>query len=523
MTEREYESNLALRDKLVSGVEKLADNVASTYGPRGRNVIIHPKGKNPIVTKDGVTVAEAVQFSDPFENVAAQIIKQAAAKTATDAGDGTTTATVLARSIYTAAQKYIAAGASPVEIKRGIDKTVEAVVEQLKSISTPIKSAEDIEHIATISANGDEVIGKLIARAVDLAGKDGAIQIEEARSVETSLDVVEGFRFDSGYLSPKFITDERRGAVRYDNPFLLVTDAKLESVEEMLPVLEVVAREGRPLIIVAEEVEGQALAALIMNSIRGSLKVAAVKAPRYGEERRGILKDLAIATGATFVSRESNISLKDIKLTDLGTSKTIEITKGWTTVVDGNGDAGQITDRIEVLKTEIDQTDNLHECERIQERITRLASGIAIIRVGGATEVEMVEKRHRIEDALEAVRSAQLEGVVPGGGLALVSAIRNLNVEMPNEDQTIGKNIVMETAFAPVRQMAANAGESPDLVADVVMNCEEGDGYDFRTGQVINMINNGIIDPVKVTRCALQNAASAATTLITTNYAIIEV
>jgi chaperonin GroEL len=523
MTEREYESDLALRDKLVSGVEKLADNVASTYGPRGRNVIIHPKGKNPIVTKDGVTVAEAVQFSDPFENVAAQIIKQAAAKTATDAGDGTTTATVLARSIYTKAQKYIAAGASPVEIKRGIDKTVEAVVTELKDISTPIKSAEDIEHIATISANGDEVIGKLIAKAVDLAGKDGAIQIEEARSVETSLDVVEGFRFDSGYLSPKFITNERRGSVHYENALLFVTDYKLDSVEEMLPVLEVVAREGRPLIIVAEEIEGQALAALIMNSIRGSLKVAAVKAPRYGEERRNILKDLAVATGAKFISQESNIRLKEVKLTDLGTSKTIEITKGWTTVVDGNGDAGQITNRIEVLKGEINQTDSLHECERIQERITRLASGIAIIRVGGATEVEMVEKRHRIEDALEAVRSAQLEGIIAGGGIALISAIKNLDVEMPNEDQTIGKKIVLETAYEPVRQMAANAGESPDLIADLVGGCPLGDGYDFRTGSVINMIQNGIIDPVKVTRCALQNAASAATTLITTNYAIIEV
>jgi chaperonin GroEL len=523
MTEREYESNLALRDKLVSGVEKLADNVASTYGPRGRNVIIHPKGKNPIVTKDGVTVANAVQFSDPFENVAAQIIKQAASKTASDAGDGTTTATVLARSIYTKAQRYIAAGASPVEIKRGVDKTVEAVVEQLKEIAKPITSQEDIEHIATISANGDKVIGNLIATAVDLAGKDGAITIEEARSVETSLDVVEGFRFDSGYLSPKFITDERRSVVRYENPLILVTDAKIDAVEDMLPVLEVVAREGRPLIIVAEEVEGQALAALIMNSIRGSLKVAAVKAPKYGEERRGILKDLSIACGATFVSRESNIPLRDAKLSDLGSSKTIEISKFWTTVVGGNGDSEQVTDRIEILKGEIEQTDSLHECERIQERITRLASGIAIVRVGGATEVEMVEKRHRIEDALEAVRSAQLEGIVAGGGIALVRATRDIEVALDNEDQHMGKKIILETAFAPVRQMAANAGDSPDLVANLVKECEDGFGYDFKNGEIIDMVASGIIDPVKVTRCALQNAASAATTLITTNYAIIEV
>ena len=523
MTEREYQSNLALREKLVAGVEKLADNVASTYGPRGRTVIIHPKDKTPTITKDGVTVSRAVKLKDPFENAAAQIIKQAAEKTASDAGDGTTTAIVLARSIYIKAQKYIAAGASPVEIKRGVDKTVEAITGRLKDLSSPIKSAEDIEHIATISANGDKIIGKLIATAVDLAGKDGAITIEEARSVETSLDVVEGFRFDSGYLSPKFITEERRGVVRYDDPLLLVTDAKLEGVEEILPVLEVVAREGRPLIIVAEEIEGQALAALIMNAMRGSLKVAAVKAPRYGEERRNILKDLAIATGATFISRESNKNLKDIKLTDLGTSKTIEISKGWTTIVGGNGDTEQITNRIEVLKGEIEQTDSLHECEGIQERITRLASGIAIIRVGGATEVEMVEKRHRIEDALEAVRSAQLEGVVPGGGMALIMAARSIQAEMPNEDQAIGKKIVLETAFAPIRQMAQNAGDSPDLIADLAKRCKDGEGYDFRTGQVIQMVENGIIDPVKVTRCALQNAASAATTLITTNYAIIEV
>jgi len=523
MTEREYESNLALREKLVSGVEKLTDNVASTFGPRGRNVIIHPKDDNPFITKDGVTVSRAIKLSDPFENAAAQIIKQAAERTASDAGDGTTTATVLARSIYVKAQKYIAAGASPVEIKRGIDKTVEAIVEQLKEISKPITSQEDIEHIATISANGDEVIGKLIATAVDLAGKDGAITIEEARSVETSLDVVEGFRFDSGYLSPKFITDERRGVVRYENPLFFVTDAKLESVEEMLPVLEVVAREGRPLIIVAEEVEGQALAALIMNSIRGSLKVAAVKAPRYGEERRGILQDLAIATGATFISRESSIPLKDTKLEHLGTAKTIEISKTWTTVVDGNGDAEQITNRIEVLKGEIEQTDSFHECERIQERITRLASGIAIIRVGGATEVEMVEKHHRIEDALEAVRSAQLEGIIAGGGIALIRASKDIQVELENEDQKIGKNIILETAYAPVRQMAANAGESPDLISDLVRNCDDELGYNFRDGELINMIQGGIIDPVKVTRCALQNAASVATTLITTNYAIIEV
>lgn len=523
MSEREYESNLTLREKLSSGIEKLADNVASTYGPRGRNVILHQKGKNPIITKDGVTVAEFVKFEDPFENVAAQIIKQAAAKTASDAGDGTTTATILARSIFDRAQKYITSGASPVEIKRGIDRTVEAIVKNLEDMSKPIQSKDDIENIATISANGDVVIGKLIASAVDLVGKDGAITIEEARSVETSLDVVEGFRFDSGYLSPKFITDERRGAVRYEEPLILVTDYAIESVEEMLPLLEVVARDGRSLIIVAETVEGQALAALIMNSIRGSLKVAAIKAPRYGEERRNILKDLAVAVGAAFISRESGVALKTVRLEHLGSAKTIDISKTWTTVVGGNGDMEEVDRQIENLKTEISQTDSLNECEKIQERITRLASGIAIIRVGGATEIEMVEKRHRIEDALEAVRSAQQEGIVPGGGVALARSVRDINLGLENEDQEIGKSIIYEAVLEPIRQMAKNAGESSDIIAELVKNSSDNLGYDFKNRVLVNMLESGIIDPAKVTRCALQNAASAATTLITTNYAIVEV
>jgi chaperonin GroEL len=523
MSEREYESNLTLREKLSAGVDRLADNVASTYGPRGRNVILQQKDKNPVITKDGVTVAEFVKFEDPFENVAAQIIKQAAAKTASDAGDGTTTATILARSIFDRAQKYITSGVSPVEIKRGIDKTVEAIVKNLEEMSKPIQSKDDIENIATISANGDVVIGKLIASAVDLVGKDGAITIEEARSVETSLDVVEGFRFDSGYLSPKFITDERRGAVRYEEPLILVTDYAIESVEEMLPLLEVVARDGRSLVIVAETVEGQALAALIMNSIRGSLKVVAIKAPRYGEERRNILKDLAVAVGATFISRESGIALKAVKLENLGSAKTIDISKTWTTVVGGNGDMAEVDRRIENLKTEISQTDSLNECEKIQGRITRLASGVAIIRVGGATEIEMVEKRHRIEDALEAVKSAQQEGIVPGGGVALTRAASDINIELDNEDQEIGKNIISEAALEPIRQMAKNAGESSDIIAELVKNSSNNLGYDFKDRMLVDMLESGIIDPAKVTRCALQNAASAATTLITTNYAIIEV
>ena len=520
---KQYLSKQSLQEKLTSGVNKLTDNVAATYGPRGRNVILHKAGKNPIITKDGVTVAEFVDLEDPFENTAAQIIKQASAKTAQDAGDGTTTSTILARSIFENAQKYIASGVPPTEIKRGVDKAVEAVVKNLAEIATKIKSKDDIQNIATISANGDLVIGELIAKAVDLVGKDGAITIQEARSVETSLDLVEGFRFDSGYLSSKFITDERRNVVKYEDPLVLVTDNNIEHVEDMLPVLEMVARDGRPLLIVAENVEGQALAALIMNSIRGSLKVAAVKAPKYGEERRNVLKDLSIAIGATFVSRESGLTLKTTKLEHLGTVKTAEITKYWTTLVGGNGNLDEINNRISNLKAEIEQTDSLHECERIQERITRLASGVAIIRVGGTTEIEAIEKRHRIEDALEAVKSAQQEGIVPGGGTALLLASKKLKVNVENADQKIGVKILQESCEAPIRQMAENAGKSPDLITDAVKKTKKtGHGYDFKNDCLTNLMDKGIVDPVKVTRCALQNAASVATTLFTTNHAIVE-
>jgi len=401
-----YSNGQALRQKILKGVNILADNVASTLGPRGRNVILQQKNKSPIITKDGVTVAKFVILDDPFENVGADIIRQAASQTNSEAGDGTTTSTVLSRAILNEAQKYLLAGIPPIELKRGIDKAVKILVDELKTMAKPITSEEDIAHIATISANGDEVVGKLIANAVDLAGKDGAITIEEARSLETSLDVVEGFRFDSGYIATAFITDEKRGAVKYEDPLILVTDAKIETVEEMMPTLELAAREGRPLIIVAENVEGQALAALIMNTMRGTLRIAAIKAPRYGEERRNVLKDLALSVGATLVTRENNLRLKDIKLSHFGTAKTIESYKHFTTIVGGKGNLKEVDKRIDLLKAEIEQTDSLHECEKIQERITRLASGIAIIRVGAATEIEMIEKRHRIEDALEAVKAA---------------------------------------------------------------------------------------------------------------------
>ena len=467
-------------------------------------------------------VAEFIDFEDPFENVGAQILKQAASQTNATAGDGTTTSTVLARAIYTQSQKYLAAGASPVELKRGIDKAVTAIVKELAESSTAISSEEDVAHVATISANGDKTIGKLIATAVDLAGKDGAITVEEARSLETSLDIVEGFQFESGYMATAFINNERQGSIKYSDPLFLITDAQIESVDELMPVLEIIAREQRPFIIVAENVEGQALAALIMNATRGTLKVAAVKAPRYGQERKNILKDLSLSVGAAYISRESGTQLKDVKLEHLGSAKTVEVLKGATTIVDGLGDVDKVEKTIEALKIELSQTDSLYECERIQERITRLASGIAIIRVGAATEVEMIEKKHRIEDALEAVKSAQEEGVIAGGGTTLARLANSIKVETENKEQQFGVEIIKEALLAPIRQMATNAGESPDLITDIILKGEKNTGYNFSNGETINMLEEGIIDPAKVARCALQNAASVSSTLITADHCVIE-
>ena len=519
---KKYCSNEELQSKILKGVETLADNVATTLGPKGRNVILQETGKRPIITKDGVTVARFVDFDDYFMNAGAQVIKQAAEQTNSDAGDGTTTTTILCRAILQHAQRYITAGVSPVELKRGIDKAVEVVVNNLEELSRPIASLDDIERIATISANGDEVIGKLVATAVDQAGKDGAITIEQARSVETSLDLVEGFRLASGWAASAFVTNERMATATHANPFFLVTDEKIETVDQVLPVLEVVAREGRPLVIACEEIEGQALAALIMNTVRGTMKVVAVKAPRYGEERRGILEDLAISVGATFVSRLSGMKTQEAKLQDLGSATKVEITRYMTTIMGGKGDLDEVEKRIESLKAQLIGNDNLHECERLQDRITKLASGVAIIRVGGATEVEMIERKHRIEDALEAVKSAQQEGIVAGGGVALLRAAANLNVITDNDEQELGLEIIKGAVEEPMRQMAINAGESPDLIISRVSREDGNWGYDFTTRELEDMLEIGIIDPAKVTRCALQNAASAAGTLITANYAIVE-
>ena len=524
MPKCKFESRSELNAKVLKGVNTLADNVAATLGPKGRNVILHEKGKDPFITKDGVTVSAFVHSDDEFENAAIQIIKQATSQTNAMAGDGTTTATVLAREILVNAQRYITAGASPVELKRGIDVAVERLITELKETATHVETLDDVENIATISANNDMTIGKLVATAVDKAGKDGSITIEESRTTETSLDIIEGFRLESGYAASAFVTDERRGAVHLDSPLMLITDNKIDSVEQILPALEIVSRDGRPLVIVAEDIEGQALAALIMNTVRGTLKIAAVKAPFYGERRRNILADLALSTGAEYISRDSRVRLKDIKLQHFGQCRSIDITKTSTTVIGGKGNFKEIDKRIDLLKVELQALDELRECEKIQERITKLAAGVAVINVGAATEVEMIEKKHRVEDALEAVMSAQQEGIVLGGGVALLRARGVLvGVGVENEDQQFGVDIVFAAACAPLRQMAANCGLSPDLTLNQVEEMEGNFGYDFRNDEVVDMVEVGIVDPVKVTRTALQNAASAAGTLITTSHAIIEV
>lgn len=519
---KHYDSGTEMIRRILEGVNTLADNVASTLGPRGRNVILQENKKRPIITKDGVTVADFIDLEDPISNAGAQIIKQAAAQTNIDAGDGTTTATVLARAILVESQKFISSGVPPTELRRGIEKATIAIVENLKAMARPIMSEEDIAHVASISANNDKHIGSLISKAVSAAGKDGAITVEEARSHQTSLDLVEGFRMDAGFAASAFITDERRRAVTYDNPMLLVTDEKIENVQDILPALELAARESRPLVFVASDVEGQALAAMIMNAIKGTLKVAAIKAPRYGEERQNVLRDLCLSSGATFISRANGKRLQDIKLINFGTCSRIDITKHQTTIIGPTGDPDIIDAQIKSLKGDLLLEDNLYECEKIQDRIARLVSGIAIIRVGAATEIEMVEKKHRIEDALEAVRSAQMEGIVPGGGTALLLASSNLEIEVDNDSQALGVEIVKRAAEAPLRQMAVNAGKSPDIICQAVLQADINFGYNFVTDKIVNLINEGIIDPVKVTRTALQNASSVAGTLITTNSAIVE-
>lgn len=524
---RVFNKETELNQKIVSGVKKLSEAVSTTLGPKGRNVVIHTKGKNPFITKDGVTVASHVHLEDPFENIGAQVLKQVSQRTVEDCGDGTTTSTVLASSILIKSQKYITAGSNPTDIKRGMEKAATAIVEALKHMSRPISTLEEIESVAKISANGDKKIAKIVSTAIDKAGVDGAVTIEEGRSQETTLDIVEGFQFDAGFISPQFINDERKGSMRYENALVMVCDGTIDILEDLMPALEIVSRENKPFIIVSEGVEGQALAALIVNAARGTMRVAAIKAPRYGMERKNLLSDLALSVGATYITRESGMMIREVKRTDLGTVKSVECLKNWSTFVGGKGNAEEIESRIEQLKAEIQQTSDIEECKRIQDRITRLASGVAIIRVGGVTEVDMIERKHRIEDALSAVKSAQEEGILPGGGIALLRAANEIKVSSENDDESFGVSVIVEACQEPIRKIAENCGLKPDIIVSVLLDknkCSSNwTGYDFSNEEYVNMDAAGVVDPAKVTRCALQNAVSAASTLMTTNYAIVEI
>ena len=513
-----------IRQKLLSGTNKLADAVASTLGPRGQNVILYRRGADPVITKDGVSVARVVELEDDYEQAAVEVMRQAALETEKTSGDGTTTSTVLARAILVAANQHVAAGASPTDIRKGIDLATNAICEAVVEMAQPVSSEEEIKHVATVSANGDEEIGSLIAEAVASAGKDGSITLEESRSLQTSLDVVEGFSFDGGFVSPQFVTDDRRGTVDYRDVLILVTDESLDNVEEMLPILEVVARDGRPLVIVAEEIEGQLLAALIVNRLRNNMKIVGVKAPRYGEERRGILEDLAVSTGATFISKDSGIRLKDVQLEHLGTAKRTEISKYRTTISGGATDYDGLDERVARLKNDVEETEDIAEALRIQERITRLSSAVSVIRVGGATDIDVTEKKHRVEDALEAVRSAQEEGVVPGGGTALLKAANSIEINPQNQDQLRGAQALLEAAYAPIIQILKNAEISSDIVVNSLSydDHDKNVGFNVRTEKFEDLIESGVIDPAKTVKCALQNAASAAGTLLTTNCAVLK-
>ena len=513
-----------IRQKLISGANKLTDAVASTLGPRGQNVILYTRGADPVITKDGVTVARVVELDDDYEQAAVEVLRQAALQTEKTSGDGTTTSTVLARSILTTAHKHVAAGASSTDIKRGMDLAVEAICKRIDELSQPVSSEEVIRHVATVSANGDESIGTLIAEAVDAAGKDGAITVEESRSLQTSLEVVEGFQFEGGYVSPQFVTDERKATINYRDVLVLITDESLDNVEEMLPILEVVARDGRPFVIVAEEIEGQLLAALIINRMRNNMKIAAIKAPKYGEERRSLLEDLAMVTGAKLISKDSGIRLRNVRLEHLGNVKQIEIGKRVTTFADGSVNYEQLEKKIDFLKSELEQTDDTYTAQRIQERLTRLQSGVAILKIGGATEIEVTEKKHRVEDALEAVRSAQESGIVPGGGTALLKAANQIEFEPANQDQLLGAQALVRACFAPLTQILKNAEISSDLVISSLTHDEENKnvGFNVRTEKFEDLIETGVIDPAKTVKCALQNAASAAGTLLTTNCAVLK-
>jgi chaperonin GroEL len=511
------------RERMVRGVNILANAVKVTLGPKGRNVVLDRSFGAPVITKDGVTVAKEIELKDKFENMGAQMVKEVASKTADVAGDGTTTATVLAQAIVQEGMKYVAAGMNPMDLKRGIDKAVHAVVDELKKLSKPCTTSKEIAQVGTISANADADIGKIIADAMDKVGKEGVITIEEGKSLENELDVVEGMQFDRGYLSPYFINDPDKQIAVLEEPFILLHDKKISSIRDLLPVLEQVAKAGKPLLIVAEDVEGEALATLVVNSIRGVLKVAAVKAPGFGDRRKAMLEDMAILTGGTVISEETGKKLEKTELTDLGRAKRVEVHKENTTLIDGAGEKAKIQARIKAIQAQIEETTSDYDREKLQERVAKLAGGVAVIKVGAATEVEMKEKKDRVDDALHATRAAVEEGIVPGGGVALLrarAAIKALKGD--NHDQDAGIKIVLRALEEPLRAIAANAGEEPSVVVNKVLEGSGNFGWNAATGEYGDLMAMGVIDPTKVTRTALQNAASVASLILTTDATVAE-
>jgi chaperonin GroEL len=510
------------RSKIVAGVNILADAVKVTLGPKGRNVVLERSFGAPTVTKDGVSVAKEIELKDKFENMGAQMLKEVASKTSDVAGDGTTTATVLAQSIVQEGMKYVAAGMNPMDLKRGIDKAVEGIVEQLKKISKPCTTSKEIAQVGSISANADIEIGKNIADAMDKVGKEGVITVEDGKSLQNELEVVEGMQFDRGYLSPYFINSAEKQMSVLDNPYILLYDKKISGIRELLPVLEQVAKAGRPLLIIAEEVEGEALATLVVNNIRGILKTCAVKAPGFGDRRKAMLEDIAILTGGVVISEETGMQLEKVTLKDLGQAKRIEIAKEDTTIIDGNGDNKSIEGRVKNIRTQIDEATSDYDKEKLQERVAKLAGGVALIKVGAATEVEMKEKKARVEDALHATRAAVEEGIVPGGGVAYLRARANLKVKGDNHDQDAGIKIVMRALEEPTRWIAANAGDEPSVVINKLVEGKGNYGFNAQTGEYGDLVQMGVLDPTKVARCALQNAASVAGLILTTDAMVAE-
>ncbi|SOE87135.1 chaperonin GroL [Burkholderia sp. YR290] len=523
MSAKDVRFHDSARTRIVTGVNVLADAVKVTLGPKGRNVLLERSFGAPTITKDGVSVAKEIELKDRFENMGAQIVKQVASKTADVAGDGTTTATVLAQAIVQEGMKHVAAGLNPMDLKRGIDKAVAAVLDELRNLSKPISTNREIAQVGSISANSDEAIGKIIADAMEKVGKEGVITVEDGKSLENELDVVEGMQFDRGYISPYFINDPEKQAAYLDDPLILLHDRKISNIRDLLPVLEATSKAGKPLLIVAEDIDGEALATLVVNAMRGILKVAAVKAPGFGDRRKAMLEDIAILTGATVISEETGKQLEKATLEDLGRAKRVEVRKDDTIIIDGAGDAQRIEARVKSIRVQIDEATSDYDREKLQERVAKLAGGVAVIKVGAATEVEMKEKKDRVDDALHATRAAVEEGIVAGGGVALLRARAAVSgLQGANSDQDAGIQIVLRALEAPLRVIASNAGDEPSVVIAKVLGGKGNFGYNAATGEYGDLVEAGVVDPAKVTRTALQNAASIAGLILTTDATVAE-